>query len=285
MLFYISYPFEVEAMELITSQANPLIKSIKRLARRRQREKEQKFLIEGSRFVEEALKWDWPLDVIICDSRFYPGQGDNIIGMAGSKGIKVVQTTERLLAELAETENPQGVAAVARMIRWEISHILKSGPFRNPVVLLVDGVQDPGNLGTIIRSADGFGAGGVILTRGTADLYNPKTLRSTMGSVFHLPIAQNGEIREILPLLTENKYTLLVGDPSGGLPVNRADLLRPVVLVVGSEASGPSRELMSCEHIRVTIPMPGKAESLNVGVASSILLYEVVRQRNYGGGA
>lgn len=271
-------------MEIITSQANPLIKNIKRLARRPHREKENKFLIEGARFVEEALNSDWPLEAVLYTSEFYLGHG-NVVHKARSKRLKVVEVTGGLLAELAETENPQGVAAVAHMRQWGITGILAAVSPGDNIIVLVDGVQDPGNLGTLIRSADAFGAGGVILTKGTVDLYNPKTLRSTMGSIFHLPVVQGLETKEIICLLREHNYTLVVGDPRAELSIDRADLLSRIALVVGSEASGPSREVMSHTHTRVSIPMPGKAESLNVGVASAIMLYEVTRQRRNGGGA
>lgn len=266
-------------MELIISQSNPLIKNIKRLARRRNREKEKKFLIEGTRFVEEALDAQWPLEVVLYTGEFYLGCGNVVVSKAVSKGLKVVEISGLLLAELAETETPQGVAAVAHMRQWGITDMLAGIAPGHSVIVLVDGVQDPGNLGTIIRSSDAFGAKGVVLTKGTVDLYNPKTLRSTMGSIFHLPVVQNQETREVVHLLMENNYMLAVGDPRAELSIDRAGFPDRVLLVVGNEASGPSGEIMSFPHTRITIPMPGRAESLNVGVASSIMLYEISRQR------
>ncbi|MHB8155961.1 MAG: TrmH family RNA methyltransferase, partial [Desulfocucumaceae bacterium] len=187
-----------------------------------------------------------------------------------------VQVDDRLISELTSTETPQGVLALCVMKSPLLGDIL--GGSRG-LAVIADGVSDPGNLGTIIRSADAFGADGVILTMGSVDLYNSKVLRSTMGSVFHLPILNDTAPAGLFECLQKGGLRLLVGVPAGGSPVSRLDLRGPLALVVGSEAKGPSRELLSLPHQRVTIPMPGGSESLNAAVAASILLYEVARQR------
>jgi len=267
-------------MEPIVSSSNPLIKSIKKLSRRRQREKEKKFVVEGVRFVEEAFNSRWPLEVVLTGPGFAGPGREELTGALKSGGIRLVEVSEAIIDELAETESPQGIIAVAAMPGWGPESLLREVPSRSAALVVVDGVQDPGNLGTIIRSADAFGVDGVMLTRGTVDLYNPKVLRSTMGSIFHLPVLANLEVEYIAGFLGEHEITLVLGDPEAELPMTAVDLSMSVALLVGSEARGPSSEFIRCQHITAGIPMPGRAESLNAGVAASIMLYEMARQRS-----
>lgn len=272
-------------MEPVKSTHNTFIKYILKLKKRRFREQEGRFLIEGIRFVEEALTWGWPLDNIIYSADLLESErGSRLVEGASGRNIKMVPVERKLFDELAFTETPQGVMALCKMKRWEldeVSGVRQWGRVKQDALfVVVDRVGDPGNLGTIIRSADAFGADGVILMKGTVDLYNSKTLRATMGSIFHLPVLSNVHPSELLEQLTGGDMALLVGVPEGGAPVNNLDLKRPLALVVGSEADGPSRELVSLPHKKVSIPMLGRAESLNAGVAASIILYEIVRQGN-----
>ncbi len=266
-------------MEPITSSQNPLIKNIKRLSRRKQREKERKFLIEGARIVAEAVLSGWPLELVLTAPGFSGPDRDKLLGLLKSKGIRTVEIGSGLFNELAETESPQGIIALAPMPGWKLEGIPVGDKPVSPVIVVIDGVQDPGNLGTIIRSADAFGADAVLLTRGTVDPYNPKTLRSTMGSIFHLPVLHNLETGDVALFLDKKELTLVVGDPGAEFALSGVDLTTPVALLLGSEARGPSGEYTVRRRINVSIPMPGRAESLNVGVAASIMLYEISRQR------
>lgn len=270
-------------MEAITSLQNPLVKYLQRLHRRKFREQEGKFLIEGIRLVEEALHWQWPVDKLI----YSPGllkspRGAGLLASAG-KNTQTVLVDQKVIGALAFTGTPQGVVALCRMAGRQLKDLARPEPVGlvkgHPLLVVVDGVADPGNLGTIIRSADAFGADGVVLMKGTVDLYNDKTIRSTMGSLFHLPVVGGAGAEELWGLMSEGGFSLLVGVPEGGLPVEQLDLNRPLALVVGSEGAGPSGELLSLPHVGVSIPMPGRAESLNAGVAASILIYEIARGR------
>ncbi|MCL6558500.1 MAG: RNA methyltransferase [Firmicutes bacterium] len=272
-------------MELIKSVHNPLVKYLQKLNRRKFREQEGRFLVEGIRFVEEALKSGWPVDKLIYSPDLLKSRrGADLLAAAAGENVKKVEVDQKIINVLASTETPQGVMALCLTAKWRVSDL--AGARRNgkdkkdALVVVVDGVADPGNLGTIIRSADAFGAEGVVLMKGTVDLYNDKTMRSTMGSFFHLPVVSSAGVEELRGLLSEGGFGLLVGVPKGGVPVDRLDLGRPLALVVGSEAAGPSGELLSLPHEKVTIPMPGRAESLNAAVAASLLMYEIVRQRN-----
>lgn len=271
-------------MDIVTSSHNPFVKYLVKLKNRRFREREGKFLIEGARFVEEALKSGWPVEGLVYSGDFpESGRWAGITAAAQRLDIRIITVTGKVMKELSSTETPQGVVALCGMKSWRVEDILAGRPGRgegkNALVVVADGVSDPGNLGTIIRSADAFGADGAVLTRGTVDPYNSKVLRSTMGSVFHIPVAGGADPAGLYRDLTGKGVELLVGVPEDGVPVSRLDLCGPLALVVGSEAGGPSRELLSLPHKKATIPMPGGAESLNAAVAASIMLYEAARQR------
>lgn len=264
---------------IITSAQNPKIKTIRKLSQRNYRQKERKFLVEGVRLVEEALHSNWRVETFVHTAQAAESRrGADLLASAGNKGAEVLQVTDSIMAELADTETPQGVLAVLWQPDYTLADVLPPG--QPPLVLIADGVQDPGNLGTIIRSADAAGASGVVLLKGTVDLYNPKTLRSTMGSLFHLPVVTAEDAAEALRYLTSVGLTLIVGDPAGGRPIFDVNLKVPVGIVVGNEGAGPRPEVYDYKNQKVTIPMPGRAESLNVAMATSILLYEAVRQRH-----
>lgn len=263
---------------MITSAQNPKMKYIKKLSQRSFRQKERKFVVEGVRLVEEALQSSWRTETLVYSSRAAENpRASKLLELARDKGAEIYEVTEGILAELADTETPQGVLAVLWQPDYALADVIPTG--QQPLVVVVDSVQDPGNLGTIIRSADAAGASGVVLLKGTVDLYNPKTLRSTMGSVFHLPVVTADAVADALTYLTKVGITLVVGDPTDGVPAFDVNLQKAVGIVVGNEGAGPRAEIFDYKHSKVTIPMPGRAESLNVAMAASILLYEAIRQR------
>ena len=264
---------------LITSGDNPRIKYLKRLVRRRFREKEGKFIVEGVRFVEEALASAMSVQTVIFSSKLLQsGRGKELLDNLVKSDIPLCEVTDAIMESLADTATPQGVLAVVKAVETDLVVILTGR--QNHLLVLVDGIQDPGNLGTVIRTADAAGADAVILTRGTVDLYNPKTLRATMGSVFHLPIIMVGEAVQAVDLLLRSGVQLVVGMPQSHRPVYSVNLTGSVALVVGSEATGVSEEVKLLPCTMVNIPMPGRTESLNAAVATAIMLYEAVRQRS-----
>ena len=256
---------------------NQKVKYLRRLASRRFREREGKFLIEGTRFAEEALASSFPLEMLV-----YNEEGKEnarlreLLEKAAAFAIPCFEIEKRLFDELADTVTPQGVIGVAGR-RWvSLADLRKTGPW---LLALADGVQDPGNLGAIVRSADAAGADGVILLKGTADIFNPKALRATMGSIFHLPVIQNVSLAEALEFFKEQGVKLIVGTPGQGQAIYDCDLTGPIALLAGSEAAGPEPGTLSAADEYAKIPMPGQAESLNVAVSAGIMLYEAVRQR------
>lgn len=262
----------------LLSRYNPRIKYIRRLGIRRFRDREKRFVAEGVRFVEEALASAWPVEAVVyCGRVIKSPRGEELLKKADSMNIVVIEIDEALFDELAGTEAPQGVLAVVKQGTVALDDL---HPGTAPALLVVvDGVQDPGNLGAIVRSADAAGAGGVILLRGTADIYNPKACRATMGSIFHVPVIQGLAAQEVLAYLARQAIVTIAGDPHGEKVLAGVDLTRPCALIVGGESGGIGAALLDRVDEKARIPMPGRAESLNAAVAASILLYEALRQR------
>ena len=251
----------------IESKNNNLFKEIKKLKEKKHRIKSNKYLIEGLRFVEEAIKSKVSIDSIIFTESFKEKNPDLFLKI--NENIKLIQMNEALLKQLCSTENPQGIVGVINMQNKE----LKSGE----LVVLVDKVQDPGNMGTIIRSAHAAGAAGIVMTKGTVDIYNDKTLRSTMGSIFYIPIVEDNSL-DFVKSLKKEGYKLVVSSLQGKNNFFEENLQGKVMIAVGNEGNGVSDEVYEIADIKVKIPMPGEAESLNVAVATSIMIYEKIRQ-------
>lgn len=258
--------------------SNGRIKYVRRLANARFREKEKKFLVEGIRFVEEILGSDWPVEMLIyCKRSMQNPRGKNLLVTAAARHAILMEVAEDVFAELAETTTPQGIIAVAPRRCYSLTDMAE---VKDPALLVVvDGVQDPGNLGAIVRSADAAAADGVILLKGTADIYNPKSLRATMGSIFHLPVIQGAAADEVISFLNHQGIKTVAGDPRGEKVLFEIDLKVSCALVVGSEAIGTRKVLKENVDELVRIPMPGGAESLNVANSVSIMFYETLRQR------
>lgn len=255
-------------MIYIESKDNTIYKETKKLKERKNRNKQKKYLIEGFRLVEEALKAKANIETIFYIEDIEE-KAINIINKYNYKG-KIFKLNKSLFLEICETENPQGLLAVVLMNN---TNTVLNGEF----YLLCDKVQDPGNLGTIIRTAHASGIDGVILTKGTVDIYNDKTIRSTMGSIFYVPIIQDENLN-VIRELKEKGFSIVATSLEGKNDFFDEDLTGKVVITVGNEGNGVSKEVYDISDKMVKIPMPGGAESLNVGVATSIILYERVRQ-------
>lgn len=257
----------------ITSTANPRIKEWASLLEKKGRDKKGLYLVEGPHLVHEALTSGSQVQAVV---------------FAQEKGIPVdlepwVQSTEWISAsddcmrKCSDTVHPQGIFAVIRKGEASIEALLSK---EAGLVIVTDGVQDPGNLGTIIRSADAAGADAVILGRGTVDLYNPKTVRSTMGSLFHLPIIE-ADLLRVLPQAKDRGIRTLSASLQAKQSCYQYDFRQSTWLIMGNEASGVAESTRQWVTDEIIIPMQGRAESLNVAMASTVLLYEAMRQRHY----
>ncbi len=242
---------------IIESVKNQKVKDWKKLQTRKGREKAAAYLIEGPHIVEEAVKAEAPIIEVILT------EGTDLSYVFKEKTI-VYTVTEKVMQELTDTETPQGMMAVCKMKELELP--------RKGKLLLLDAIQDPGNLGTIIRTADSAGYDGILLGHGTVDAYNSKVLRSTQGSIFHLPVKKTNLIEEVQEL-KEAGMPIYATEVSGGTPYQDIKRDSQFAVILGNEANGVSEELQNLADVNVYIPIYGKAESLNVAVAAGILMY------------
>jgi RNA methyltransferase, TrmH family len=256
----------------ITSLHNPKIKQWSQLLNKRGREDQGKFILEGVHLVHEALQTNLELEAILFSvEKGYPIE----LPERSKLPCEIIGVSEVVFTKCSDTQSPQGVLAVAIKPEWSKEQLLEQV---NGLVIVVDGVQDPGNLGTIIRSADAVGATGVVLGRGTVDLYNPKTIRSTMGSLLHLPILEH-DLHELLPLVRVKKIQLVGTSLQADQSCYELDMTGSTWFIVGNEGSGVRSELQQYVNQQIIIPMRGQAESLNVAMAATVLLFEAARQR------
>lgn len=261
----------------ITSNSNSTIKEVKSLYRRKERWKKQLFIVEGVKIVEECIDNNYPLSYIIyCDDLF------NVQG--GVELFQKIQYSDRLInipielyKEISDTENPQGILAVSRFKKNPIENIDIE---KNPFILLLDKVQDPGNMGTIIRTGDAFGVDGIIVTEGCVDIYNPKVVRSTMGSIFRVPIYHEGNAIKAIENLKNKGVEILSTSLKESQYMESIDFKESCMFIIGNESKGVSQSLNDLADKLIRIPMIGEAESLNVAIASSIIMYESMKQRD-----
>lgn len=258
---------------MITSVHNPKIAAIRRLMTQpRMRHEERAFVVEGLRLVEEAQRSGWTARQVLFTERL-DERGQALVREFSAVGVPVEQVSEAVMRSASETETPQGLLAVIEMRNLLLPHA-------PDFLLVLDGVRDPGNLGTILRTAAAAGVQGVLLPPGNADGWSPKVVRAGMGAHFHLPLLQGNweETRQTIKG-TQVKLKVFLADAREGVAYNLADFRSPLAIIVGGEAAGAGDESASMADEKVHIPMPGGSESLNAAVAAGILLFEVVRQR------
>ena len=258
---------------IITSSANDRLKAVRRLARRRDR---AVFLVEGHRQLRRALEGHAALRAVYAAPDLFLGPADaELVRLAEARGAEIVELGAAAFRSISTGARPDGLLAVAA--RWPTT--LQSIPLDpSPLLLVAQGIERPGNLGTIVRTACSSGATGLIACDATTDLFHPDTVRGAVGTLFHLPVA-TGATADALPWLREHGVRVVVAAPSADRRVWEADLGGNVALVVGSERHGVSEAWFDAAEQRVAIPMPGPSDSLNVAVAAGIVLFEAVRQR------
>ena len=264
-------------MEHIDSLANKKIKLAIALKQRKQREKNGLFVAEGLRLCEMAAESDWQISYglltrqLTCQER-----GRALAECLAEQGCPLYEVPDNIFAKAAGTETPQGIM----LVMAQKNPSLPAGAERDkPLYVVMDGVQDPGNAGTIIRTADAVGADGVILLKGTVDVYSDKAVRSTMGSIFHVPVYSGVTLDELTEFVQESGLQLLATAlDEMAKPHFQQDFTQGTAVVLGNEGNGVSQELLAVAQ-KTYIPMYGQAESLNVGMSAAIVLYEALRQR------
>ncbi len=251
---------------MLTSVANERVKLIQKLqSQRKAREKEGRFVVEGTRLVEEAALSGAPIDfAFYCE----PDQrGQALLDRLTKEGIETVEVSPAVMKACADTEHPQAILAVLPFINLK--------PNANSLLLICDGLSDPGNLGTLLRTAAAAHVDATLLAPGTVDAFNPKVVRGSMGAHFRIPI-ESLEWDQIR--VRTHGLNVRLAEATGDARYDEVDWRQPSALIIGSEAEGPSAEARALAGQSVFIPMPGGSESLNAAVAGSVILFEAVRQ-------
>jgi RNA methyltransferase, TrmH family len=259
---------------VITSSHNPKIQQIRSLlARRQERQQAQSFVVEGVRLVEEALQSGWqPQSIFFSDQ--LSGRGKTLLESFSKAGADIEEITPQLMDALADTEAPQGILATFAMRDSPL-------PEKLDFVLVLDNLRDPGNLGTLLRTACAAGLQAVLLTPGTTDVFSPKVLRAGMGAQFKMPALTMpwDKIETVCHTHSNPPLKIFLAEGQQGTACWELDLRQPLALIIGNEAQGAGDQARRIADGLVRIPMPGGSESLNAAVAGSIIIFEIVRQR------
>lgn len=271
----------MKELERIESRDNAKLKLVGKLHTPKHRREAGLFVAEGVRLVETAADAEWPLEfAFVSDGAVKNARVKAIVKKLQARSCPVYQMTDELFGKAASTVNSQGILLVMgqRLFTWrEVFHNPRGD---GPLVAVLDGIQDPGNAGTIIRTADALGCSGVVCLNGTVDLFNDKVVRSAMGSLFYIPYLDNISRENFIDVCHDNEVNI-VATALDKMATKHylSDYNSPTALVFGSEGNGISKEIMEAADKKVYIPMSGKAESLNVATAAAIVLYEANRQR------
>jgi len=257
---------------MITSNQNPKIKQVRALlGRAKERREANVFVVEGVRLVEEAINSKWGIQFVLYDETLNERGKLQVEGLK-LKGVDVEEVSPRVMKSISETETPQGILAVIESTQLAI-------PNSPNFILILDQIRDPGNLGTLLRSAAATGVQAVITPPETTDAFAPKVVRAGMGAHFKLPI-QSMSWNEIGNLIKSAGLQVLIADMDGQ-SCWEMNLKKPTTLIIGGEAEGASESAKKLASGKISIPMSGGTESLNAGVAGSVLMFEVVRQRSH----
>lgn len=250
-------------METLTSLKNPRVALWRSLKDHKARKETGLFLVEGRKMVAEALASRFDVETVLCDA----AQTEAFAPLLNQ--YETVLLPEHVLAAVCDTKTPQGIAAVVRM---------RTETRQGPRLVALDGVQDPGNMGTILRTADAAGFDGLLLSEQCADIFSPKVLRATMGSIFRMGVTVTPDLPGLLTHLREQGYSVISSQLDGMPFYQREGVAAQFVLVIGNEGNGVSPVVQATATHRLKLPMRGGAESLNAAVAAGIMMYELTRE-------
>ncbi len=257
----------------LSSNQNQNIKRIRKLKRKKYREEFQEFILEGSQIVEAAISMAGNIKEVYISKEVYRDENIQKLIDLFDESVDIYMLEPGLFAEISETVNSQGVIAVAGIRDYALESLIAS----NSPLLLLAGLQDPGNAGTLIRSASAAGFTGVIALKGTVDIYNPKVIRASMAGVFDLELIKNVEIETLKRKLNYSSRRLILAEPDAEKTYYDFDFREDDILAIGNEARGISDELFGLDHQSISIPIRGKIESINAAMAGTILMFEMVR--------
>lgn len=285
----------------ITSSSNPKVKeTLKLISSRKSREETGLFVCEGIRLFQEIPR-DRICRIFISESFLQRPEAQEILSpyegagqenpdafrkapapagraqASGSSRAEVIVLTDSVFKSLSDTRSPQGILAVVRRRDWTLDEILNLPGIS--FYMMAENLQDPGNLGTIMRTGEGAGITGLILSRGTVDIYSPKVIRSTMGSLFRVPFLYTDDLPGVIRQMQKRQIRIYAAHLEGSVPYDTPDYRQPAALLIGNEGNGLTDEVSGAADARIRIPMGGKLESLNAAVSAAVLMYEVRRQR------
>jgi len=251
------------------------LKYLSSLKQRKSRQEHNRFLVEGLRLCEEILDSYYEIETaLFCAAQLQSERGQQLIETLRQRGIPTLEINQTELKRISETVHSQGIVCVVKKREFDLSEILRTPP---RVLLAFDEINDPGNLGAILRTAGWFNVGGIFLSKNSVEAVNGKVVRASMGGLFHLPIFENCTLEEMIAKLKNENYAIWVADANGDVDYRRANFGEKNLLVLGNEIEGVHSEIMKMADGLLKIPNPGKGESLNVAVAAGILLAEMNR--------
>ncbi len=260
-------------MQGITSKENEFVKHVKKLKDKKFRDSSNEYVIEGMKLVAEAIQEKAPIkQIILCDDCEKNAAVPKELMYEIAK-YECIYVTEKIFKYLSEVQNPQGILAIIEKNPQDIEI-----DFSQDMIVALDDVQDPGNLGTILRTVDSIGLTQILVSKGTADAYNPKVVRSTMGAIFRVKIIECEDLKQKLKEIKKHKFKVVVSSLQTENTIYDINYHKKVI-VIGNEANGVKEEIQNEADEKVKIPMLGKTESLNASVATGIILYEYVRQK------
>lgn len=256
---------------MITSTSNKQVKNVIQLNKKsKARKEEDVFVVEGIKMFVEAPR-DAIKQVYVSQTFLSKENNKSLLG-----NIKYEILEDHVFEVASDTKTPQGIITILKQFHYDAMDIIMKP---NQQIILLEDLQDPGNLGTILRAGEGAGISGVLLSENCVDIYNPKTIRSTMGSIYRVPFAYVADLKECVRLLKQNEITVLAAHLKQSQDYDKIDLTKPHAFMIGNEGNGLSDELSSIADSYIKIPMVGKVESLNAAIAASVLMYEASRQR------
>lgn len=261
-------------MQVITSTSNPRVKQLVQWKKKRKsRDEDGIFLVEGIRMFRE-VPVNRLREIYMAESFYKKAEGD-ICRLTEQAGIRPEILSDTVFSHVSDTKSPQGILCVVEQMRYERQDLLRGCPH----LLVLDRLQDPGNVGTILRTAEGAGVTGILMDRECADIYNPKTIRSTMGSIYRMPFYMAEDLgREIL-FLKEQGICTYAAHLEGSVDYDTVNYRKPCAFLIGNEGNGLRVEIAALADTYIKIPMEGQVESLNAAIASAVLMFEVSRQR------
>lgn len=261
-------------MQVISSKENEIIKNIKKLKEKKYRDLNNEYIIEGIKIIQEAIQENAKIkQIIICDDC---EKNSNISQemMYEIAKYECIYVTNKIFTSLTDVKNPQGIMAIVEKNSSKEEKI----DYNQDIIVALDDIQDPGNLGTILRTVDSIGINQILVSKGTADSYNPKVVRSTMGAIFRVKIIECEDLEKTLKEIKKHKFEILVTSLQTENSIYDIKYNKKVI-VIGNEANGVEEKIQNMADVKVKIPMLGKTESLNASVATGIILYEYVRQK------